>query len=120
MATALQANSFGLKWKQSDGADAVASYNIKYCFTINECQGVNKSRSRCFSIHKINGSQRSYNIMNSSDHSIEEDSTYDNISLIAVNSVTSSEAVKTVGIVTDRTCMYILFINFCMLYHKYF
>ena len=90
-ATGIQANSLHLEWSQSDGADAVKSYEIKYCFIVNECEdGYN---SNCFIIHVIDGSLRSYNITNSRDHPVEEDSTY-NITLTAVNSVTYSEAAK--------------------------
>ena len=100
-ATSTQANSLHLEWSQSDGADAVESYKINYNFIVNECQdGYNSS------IYLMDGSLRSYNITNSSDHLVEEDSTY-NITLTAVNSVTSSEAAKPSesNIMTKIACM---------------
>lgn len=104
-ATGTQANSLHLEWSQSDGADAVESYKINYNFIVNECQdGYN---SNCFTIHLTNGSLRSYDIINNSDHLVEQDSTY-NITLTAVNSVTSSEAAKPSesNIVTKTASMY--------------
>ena len=101
-ATAPQAKSFRLKWQQSDGADAVESYKIDYCFTVNEC---NESNPRCFTIHMIDGSLRGYNINSSSDHPVEEDSTY-SIALTAANDVATSEAANISNIVTSRARMY--------------
>ena len=103
--TAPQAKSFHLIWQQSDGADAVESYKIDYCFTVNEC---NESNPRCFTIQMIDGSLRRYHITNNDDHPVEEDSTY-SIALTGVNSVATSEAVNISDIVTSRACMYACF-----------
>jgi hypothetical protein len=103
--TATQANSLHLEWRQFDGADAVESYELNYCFIVNECRDEHHS-SCCTDQLRIDGSLRSYNITNSSNHIVEEDSTY-NITLIAVNSVTVSEAAQpsTSNIETTRACM---------------
>ena len=106
-ATAPQADSLHLEWQQSDGADAVLSYEIKYCFTVNEC---NESNPRCFTIEMIDGSLRSYTINSSNDHPVEEDSTYSIIALTAVNSVASSEETNASDtVVTNRARMYAYF-----------
>ena len=110
--TAPQAKSLHLEWQQSDGADAVESYKIKYCFSVNECN--DEHNFSCFTIHLTNGSLRSYDITDNNDHPVEEDSTY-NISVIAVNSVTSSQEAKPSesSIVTGRACM-------CACYYYYY
>ncbi len=102
--TATQENSLHLEWQQSDGADAVESYIINYCFTVNECR--DEDHSSCFTIYLNDGTLRSYNITDSSDHIVEEDSTY-NITLIAVNNVTVSKAAQPSesNIMTKRACM---------------
>ena len=104
-ATAPLAKSLYLEWQQSDGAGAVESYEINYCFTINECRDDNESNPRCYNVSMIDGSQRSYNITDSSDHPVEEDSTY-NVTLTAVNSVALSEAAtpSESSIVTSTAC----------------
>ena len=104
-ATALQAKSFCLEWQQYIEADAVESYKIDYCFTVNEC---NESNDRCFTIHMIDGSLRGYNITNNDNHPVKEDSTY-SIALTAVNSVATSEAANISNIVTSKACMYACF-----------
>ena len=105
IAPAPQTNSLQLEWQQSDGADAVESYKINYCFTVNEC---NESNPKCFTIHMIDGSLRRYNITSNDDHPVEEDSTY-SITLTAVNSVATSEAANLSDIVTSRARMYACF-----------
>ena len=102
-----QANSLHLEWQQSDGADAVESYKINYCFSVNECKDEHNSSNYCFTIHRTDGSLRSYDITDTTDHPVEEDSTYNNISVIAVNSVTSSQKAELSksNIVTGRACM---------------
>ena len=105
--TALQAKSFYLEWQQSDGADAVESYKINYCFTVNEC---NESNDTCFIIQMIDGSLSGYNITNNDDHPMEEDSTY-SIALTTVNSVATSEAANLSDIVTSRARMYACYLT---------
>ena len=102
--TALQAKSLHLEWQLSDGAGAVESYTIHYCFIVNECK--DERNSSCFTIHLIDDSLRSYDITDSSDHPVEEDSTY-NVALTAVNSVAFSKAATPFesSIVTSRACM---------------
>ena len=105
IALAPQTNPLRLEWQQSNGADAVESYEINYCFTVNEC---NESNPKCFTIQMIDGSLRRYNITSNGDHPVEEDSTY-SIALTAVNSVATSEVANLLDIVTSRARMYACF-----------
>ena len=104
MVTNTSAASFHLTWQQLSGAYAVENYNISYCLTVNECKDDGENALTCYN-DLIKGSQRSYDFSSS----IEEDSTF-NISLIAVNNVTSSDAVEISDVLTSRACMCIVMI----------
>ena len=73
-----------LTWEQPEGS--VDSYILDYEFSINECSGNQGTVRKTIS----DGSLRMYTIVNSTDTLVEEDSMY-YITLIAVNSVDTSE-----------------------------
>ena len=81
------ATSISLSWEQPLGADAVNSYQINYNYTINECSRDSVGQIMQGSVNV--GNVRTYNLSNSSQISVEEDSVY-SITVTAVNNVVSS------------------------------
>ena len=81
------ATSISLSWTQLLGADAIQSYQINYNFTINECYRDSVGRILQGTVNV--GNVRTYNLSNSSQTSVEEDSVY-SITVTAVNNVVSS------------------------------
>ena len=79
-----QTTTISLTWTQPPG-DVVYSYTISYNSTIYQCEGSLEFISSG-SIPGINGSMRSYNLIN-----LEEDSVY-NISIEAVNKAGSASS----------------------------
>ena len=92
MASALS-TSINLTWDQPQGADAVDYYEIRYNFTINECNEDNDHSYRSVLVNVSNSSSRSYNLVDGADTPVEEDSMY-YVTLVAVNSKVRSEAVS--------------------------
>ena len=87
MVTQSLATSITLTWDQPLGVEAVNRYEINYSFVVRECVRDNDNRPfQPVKVMSIDGSQRSYTIMNSSDTPVEEDSDY-TISIRAVNSL---------------------------------
>ena len=90
-----------LTWEQpqESEAGAVEDYEINYSFTVNECRG----DERIFQTVTVllNGSLRSYKIMNSPTTPVEEDSTF-SISITAINSVGRSEPSNTIIVITPE------------------
>lgn len=74
------------------------SYEISYNFTVNECSDGEHS----VTVMITDGSKRIYTIKNSSNTSVEEDSTY-SISLTAVNRVARSTPTSIPSTVTTKT-----------------
>ena len=96
--TGLMASAFStsinLTWDQSLGADAVDYYEIRYNFTINECNGSDHGYRSDSILVLINTSlSRSYIITHGADTPVEEDSVY-YITLTAANSIAQSEVVS--------------------------
>ena len=81
------ATSISLSWEQPLGADAIQSYQINYNYTINECSRDGVGRIMQGSVNV--GNVRTYNLSNSLQTSVEEDSVY-SITVTAVNNVVSS------------------------------
>ena len=83
------ATSISLSWEQPLGADhdAVQSYQINYNYTINECSRDSVSRIMQGPVNV--GNVRTYNLSNSSETPVEEDSVY-SITVTAVNNVVIS------------------------------
>ena len=83
------ATSISLSWTQplAIGADAINSYQINYNYTINECSRDSVSRIMQGSVNV--GNVRTYNLSNSPQTSVEEDSVY-SITVTAINNVVSS------------------------------
>ena len=80
--------SITLTWVQTEGADAVNSYEINYEYSVNEC-GVGMGNFPAITVMGINGSLRSYTLTDSTSTPVEEDSRYF-ITLTAVNNVMRS------------------------------
>ena len=99
--TQFLATSINLTWNQPQGADAVDSYEINYSYTVIEC-ATEEGFFPAVTVREVDGSLRSYTIMNSSTTPVEEDSIY-SISLTAVNSVGRSESSNTVMVTTPET-----------------
>ena len=83
------ATSISLSWEQPLGADhdAVQSYQINYNYTLNECFKDSVGRIMQGSVNV--GNVRTYNLSNSSQTPVEEDSVY-SITVTAINNVVSS------------------------------
>ena len=81
------ATSISLSWTQPLGADAINSYQINYSYTINECSRDSVGRIMQGSVNV--GNVRTYNLSNSSQTPVEEDSVY-SITVTAINNVVSS------------------------------
>ena len=94
MASALS-TSINLVWDQPQGADAVDYYEIRYYFTINECNEDTDHNYRIILVNIRNSSSRSYNLTNGTDTPVEEDSMY-YFTLVAVNSKVRSDVVSLV------------------------
>ena len=96
MATSPSPTSITLTWEQTEGADAVDSYEINYQYIVKQCIGEGGSFP-AITVMEINGSLRSYTLTNSALTPVEEDSLF-SISLTAVNDVemsASSESAMT-------------------------
>ena len=91
MASALS-TSINLVWDQPQGADAVDYYEIRYNFTINECNEDTDHNYRTMLVNVRNSSSRSYSLANGPDTPVEEDSIY-YFTLVAVNSKVRSDVV---------------------------
>ena len=88
------ATSISLTWDQTEGAEAVDRYEISYSYVVGECvSDGSEPTNRPVTVTMIDGSQRSYNIMDSYATPVEEDSQY-TISIKAINLVNSSVAVN--------------------------
>ena len=90
MVTESLATSINLTWTQSQGAEAVDRYEISYSFTVNGCPQLGTTSRDVDDA----GSVTTYLLVDDGSTPVEEDSVY-SISVRAVNSVASSDAVIT-------------------------
>ena len=100
--------SISLTWTQTEGAEAVDSYEINYSYNVTEC--VRDGDTRTFppvTVTSVNGYQRSYTIFNSPTTPVEEDSEY-TISINAVNGVGRSAPSNMVSTTTAGAGKYSL------------
>ena len=104
------ATSISLSWEQPLGADAIQSYQINYNYTINECSRDSVGQIMQGSVNV--GNVRTYNLSNSSQTSVEEDSVY-SITVTAVNNVENSTSSKTRMTTTAPAGMSVLLVK-CM------
>lgn len=94
-----KSTSITITWEQDLHSD-VHQYELRYTFTIKECQNNN---GEVWNV-TIDGYKRNYTITDSSITPVEEDSDY-TISFTAVNSVGKSEAL-TIETTTEETGLY--------------
>ena len=105
------ATSISLSWTQPLGADAVQSYQINYSYTINECSRDSVGQIMQGSVNV--GNVRTYNLSNSSQTPVEEDSVY-SITVTAVNNVVSSTPSATRLTTTAPAGMSVSYLCLCL------